>query len=307
MSSLQNTSQYSMRADLAKAPELIRRPTRLEPALLSKGRGWRGLELYRWHGLVEACDLTFEDLVILFHIGGSRDVHAWVGGKWRDERSSPGEIIVLPPRTRIFWQTASQIGEVDGSSLHLAPSRFASLLDGTLGQRVVERIPFRMSHRDPFLSHMMLALEDEVREPKEHGSLFVDTVADSVALYLFRNYAQACPTPIARGGLSPRLLRIAYEKIEAGIEAGTSLDELAASVDLSRWHFARAFREATGLSPHRYLMQRRVERAKTLLSRSDQPITDIALACGFSSQAHFSAVFHLATGASPRAFRRSVQ
>jgi AraC family transcriptional regulator len=110
---------------------------------------------------------------------------------------------------------------------------------------------------------------------------------------------------VVKGGLSRRVLRAACDRIEAGIEDGVSLDELALEANLSRSHFARAFRQTTGLSPHRYLTARRLARARELLRDENLPLADVALGCGFSSQAHFTETFRRAAGVTPAAFRRS--
>ena len=82
-----------------------------------------------------------------------------------------------------------------------------------------------------------------------------------------------------------------------------TLASIAESVALSPGHFAHAFRQATGVTPHRYVRERRVERAKKLLSASDLSITEIANCVGCSSPSHFSVLFHRITGVTPRQFR----
>jgi AraC family transcriptional regulator len=82
------------------------------------------------------------------------------------------------------------------------------------------------------------------------------------------------------------------------------LEELASQVGYSRGHFLKMFRTTTGTSPHQYLVQRRVERAKALLSAGQLPLTEIAVTCGFSNQSHFSAEFRRRVGTSPAHYRR---
>ena len=82
------------------------------------------------------------------------------------------------------------------------------------------------------------------------------------------------------------------------------LAELAATVHLSPYHFARAFKASTGLSPHRYQMTARVERAKEMLATTGQSVTEIAYACGFSSSQHMATVFGRIVGVTPTEYRR---
>jgi AraC family transcriptional regulator len=86
-----------------------------------------------------------------------------------------------------------------------------------------------------------------------------------------------------------------------------ALDELAALANLSAKHFARAFRQSTGIPPHRWLIERRIDRAKALLSSGDLSLAEIALACGFADQSHFTAAFRRGTGVTPGAYRREAR
>ncbi len=110
----------------------------------------------------------------------------------------------------------------------------------------------------------------------------------------------------ARGGLSGWQQKRVADFIEAHLAEEVRLVALAALVDLSPYHFARAFKQSFGEPPHRYHLGRRMERAKTLLAQADNSVTDIALALGFAETSSFSAAFRRTTGASPRGWRRGV-
>jgi AraC family transcriptional regulator len=84
------------------------------------------------------------------------------------------------------------------------------------------------------------------------------------------------------------------------------LTDLAGVACLSPFHFSRSFKLALGVGPQRYIMQRRLERAKTLMRRTNQPLARIALEAGFSDQSHLSSVFRRQTGASPGRFRAAM-
>jgi AraC family transcriptional regulator len=94
------------------------------------------------------------------------------------------------------------------------------------------------------------------------------------------------------------------EYIEANLEGDLSIERMAAIACLSRFHFARSFRQAVGQSPHRYVSAKRLERAKALLMHGDRPLVDIALSLSFSSQANFTRAFTQATGQAPGQFRQ---
>lgn len=109
----------------------------------------------------------------------------------------------------------------------------------------------------------------------------------------------------ATGGLAPRVLQRVRDYIEAHLTENIELKALAGITGLSRWYFARAFKQSVGVPPHHYLMQRRLERAQKLLAESDLSVAQIALQSGFSDQSHFSRRFRLFFGVTPRAFRWS--
>jgi AraC-like DNA-binding protein len=110
--------------------------------------------------------------------------------------------------------------------------------------------------------------------------------------------------PPSRGGLSPALTHRVREFIESHLEQKISLDDLASMAGLSPHHFARAFRQSVGMPPHGYLLQRRVARVEQMLHDTELPLSEIALALGFSDQSHLARHFRRLTGMSPRVARR---
>jgi AraC family transcriptional regulator len=119
--------------------------------------------------------------------------------------------------------------------------------------------------------------------------------------------APASPRPRGaqlRGGLSPAALRRVQVFVEYNLERPMTLRDLAARADLSLHHFARAFRVSTGLTPRGFVEERRLERAKQLLTSTDWPLVKIAMDCGFTSQSRFTTTFRRRTGFTPAQFRR---
>jgi AraC family transcriptional regulator len=106
-----------------------------------------------------------------------------------------------------------------------------------------------------------------------------------------------------RGGLGAARLRHVTAFIQAGLERELTLVDLAQSVGLSTAHFAVMFRKSTGETPHRFVLRRRMERAKEMLRTEKLRILDVAVACGFKTQQHFARVFRQMCGATPREYR----
>ena len=91
--------------------------------------------------------------------------------------------------------------------------------------------------------------------------------------------------------------------IHEHLREGIALDDLAATVALSRYHFARRFRQSVGTTPHEFVVQQRIEQAKTLLQRTDRSLTDIACGCGFADQSHMTREFKKRVGVTPGRYR----
>ncbi len=111
---------------------------------------------------------------------------------------------------------------------------------------------------------------------------------------------------VAKGGLPPRLLHRIEAYVEAYLDTPLRISELADIAGLSEFHFARMFKTAKGEPPHSFVQRQRMDRAKRLMSETDMELSEIALACGFATQSHFSACFRKRTGLTPSAYRSAI-
>jgi AraC family transcriptional regulator len=114
--------------------------------------------------------------------------------------------------------------------------------------------------------------------------------------------------PATSSALSPEPLRRVLAEIEVLLgKPSLSVGELARIAHLSPFHFSRAFKQATGMAPHRFIIERRVAQAKQRLAHGTDSLAEIAYVTGFSSQAHLSSLFRKITGVTPKQYRRSVR
>jgi AraC family transcriptional regulator len=113
--------------------------------------------------------------------------------------------------------------------------------------------------------------------------------------------------PGSRPGLPPDVLRRAKEFLHEEMNRNPGITELSTAVGMNVDHFSRMFKRSTGLAPHQYLGNIRLERAKRLLAEGETQIIDIAFEIGYANPSQFSAFFRKRTGVSPSEFRRSVQ
>jgi AraC family transcriptional regulator len=160
--------------------------------------------------------------------------------------------------------------------------------------------------RDPILYHLGACLSALLERPEENNSLLVDYIALSLQNHLYQTYSDTPAwNPKARGGLAPWQESRAKDTMDAGLDKEITIARLAYDCGLSASQFARAFRQSTGCPPHRWLLQRRIDRAQDLLLTSDKTLAEIASACGFSDQGHLTRAFGQTVGTSPGLWRRT--
>jgi AraC family transcriptional regulator len=161
---------------------------------------------------------------------------------------------------------------------------------------------------DKRIQALMAAVNAERISGFSSGRLFLESIEMALANVLVKSYAdEQVAVRLNREGLTPVHLRRVLEFIENGISSDLSLSSLAGETGYSRVHFSAMFQKATGMAPHRYVINRRIEHAKSLLKRNDLSLLEIAIKCGFSSQPHLSSIFRRHTGITPGAFRRNYQ
>lgn len=185
----------------------------------------------------------------------------------------------------------------------------ADSLGVNFGEAVHTSSRYEHSFQDPLVAEIAFAIASELRIQTAGGSLLVETLAASLAARLVHRHTGLSPdrdsVRLSNQGLDRRRLTRVKEYIAANLEGDLTIAALAKLAHLSRYHFARAFKAAVGQSPHQYVSVHRLERAKELLKRADQPLLDIAIALNFSSQANFTRAFHKGTGMTPGQYRRA--
>ncbi|MDJ0594402.1 MAG: AraC family transcriptional regulator [Pleurocapsa sp. MO_226.B13] len=161
--------------------------------------------------------------------------------------------------------------------------------------------------RNPQIEQLAMMLRAELYRGSEGiGQLYIESLANALTVNLLRDHAGTKPDIVTyEGGLSDRALVRVTEYINEHLSQGIKLEDLASHIGITQFHFSRLFKKSTGMSPHQYVMQQRIERAKQLLKTADISIADIALDCGFSSQSHLGKYFRQLTGITPKAYRQS--
>jgi AraC family transcriptional regulator len=278
----------------------------------SAGRGWTGLSaelrshsggIMAWQNLqphVEMCvDVHGSQATVTRRCHGIVDrTIAECGTIWLTPAELEGDVIdisePLPQMLHVFLPQDCFV-----------PAAIGLAVDRSL----IRSLRCDGGFHDPLLAGIAYAIATELQNQTAGGHLLIEALATSLAVRLVhRHLGNPASRPLrpAPTGLDQRRLSRVLDFIEANLEDQLTIDRLAQVACLSRFHFARAFKAATGQPPHRYVSDRRLQRAKALLSRSEQPSADIALALGFSCQANFIRAFRDATGRTPGQYRREI-
>jgi AraC family transcriptional regulator len=204
---------------------------------------------------------------------------AGFAGTWEDEEPASFMLIDLAPA--LIEQAAAGIG--------LSP--------GKLG------IEPQAQFRDPRMQHIALALKAELEADEPNGRLYLEGLGLALAASLVARYASTSDALRSSQTLSPSRMRRVVDYVESHIEEDLSLQRLADIAGLSLSHFKTLFRRSAGRPVHRYVVERRVERARTLLRQGQLPLAQVAAAAGFAHQSHMARHVRRVLGAAPSQFR----
>lgn len=224
-------------------------------------------------------------------------------GKWRRYAVGPGELCVLGaggPPSELCWQSEGTGRTFEVVEVYVDP---AGSCDESSGARVSLEPGWRVL-RDPLAAELLRGIAGELERPESDEPLFGDLATTLLGVQLERVLgAGSTPQVLRRGGLPPFVLKRVREHVAAHLAGGVRLSQLAAIAGLSPFHFSRAFKASTGMSPHAYVLHCRIAEAKRLLSGSTLAVADIARRAGFKSSGQLSARFRASTGTTPSAFR----
>ena len=216
-----------------------------------------------------------------------------------------GSLCLMPEAVTSEWLVA---GQVELFHLYIPRPVFDRVVVAALDRDPAQvSLPERTFFADASLEQMirLTFLDKNWNDPAD--SLALSYAGHMLLAHLIGHYSSVGEGGlIAKGGLPPHLLRRTEAYIEANLDTPLRISELAQIVGLSEFHFARMFKTATGEPPHSYVQRRRMEEAKRLMRETAMELAEIALACGFATQSHFSACFRKQTGLTPRAYRAVV-
>ena len=220
--------------------------------------------------------------------------------QWHHEQYTKGDIAIIAagelfPRVRVDR-------EVPLLDLFLSAD---ALVEG-VGEAISSKTQLR-SHlrlRDPLIQQMALALKAELEIAGEDSKLYADSMATALGTHLLTRYGVKKSTvKDYKGGLTPSQLKTIIEHIQAHLDGELNLNNLSNLIHISPHYFASLFKQSTGLSPYKYIIQNRLEKAKDMLRDRNLPIVFICQEVGFKNQSHFTRVFRQHFKITPKAYR----
>jgi AraC family transcriptional regulator len=214
-----------------------------------------------------------------------------------------GEVLIYPASSEhwIRWQQNAEF-----LLLFLDPALLTQTADELAARSTIELVGSKKETHDPLLQQIGLALKAEIDEGTAvFSSLYVESLSRALSAHLLRRYTVWKPTMRdCIGNQTPPAVRHVIAYIHDNLDQQLTLSELSFLANMSTYHFARTFKQVTGVAPHRYVLNARVERAKSLLLRGNVSIAEVAQKVGFFDQSHFTNYFKRLVGVTPQALLR---
>lgn len=260
----------------------------------SGGRSWRGIHAeIRHHNRIDAEPFVQPVTEVVIVVRGAANVDRRGDSRTQLFDAHPGSFCICPEGVPVEYLRMRS----DGIQLiHLyLPA----------GDRSFASWEYAGGLIDPLVSQIGMAIAEELQSESAGGDLLLDALRTALIARIAHRYQRLkCEEPTSRAhGLDPKRLARVMEFLSNNLESSLSLSDIANAACLSRSHFVRAFKVATGTTPYQYLSELRLEHARRLLDSGGDTIDNIAYRLQFSNSANFSRAFRRQVGVSPSAFR----
>lgn len=286
----------------------------LNPPLLTSFRsGWNGINLAHYRQpSIELPEASNPQHLIVIPLGDqAAAVEVGVEGRkqtvsYQKKDYAHGCVIVCPADLPYTLRSHTTVQGMECIHCYLEPTMLVQSVYESVDPNHVELL-LTLKKADLLIQQIGLALKTSLEEDGVGDRFYADAMATALSAHLLRYYStRQHQFRDYENGLSQQKLNQAIDYIQAHLGEDLSLSDLANELEMSQYYFCRLFKRSTGISPHQYLIQQRVERAKHLLKQKKRTIVSIAVECGFSNQSHFAKYFRQCTGMNPNQFRKTV-
>jgi AraC family transcriptional regulator len=253
------------------------------------------------HGALHDVVEPMTDHVVMTYIDTMQRLERRNGKLLATGTARNGVVTIIPAGSSARWDINGSVNVVQLFLPHGTLARVAAEADKDGSIDLTERT----AHPDPVTSRLLVSAADVLDGNEALDALFRQQLTDLLAMRLLAAHTGKPPAyQPSLGGLAPTALRRAIERLRSDADVDVSLAALASDAGLSRFHFCRAFKESTGLSPHNWLRQYRLEQAIIMLRDPHNSVAIVAASLGYGSQTAFAAAFRRLTGETPSDWRR---
>jgi AraC family transcriptional regulator len=265
--------------------------------------GWDGVSVrgYRY-GPSDVVVPPLRDYAVVAYRRGGTPMRRRVEATWTVEDLHPGDVSLLTRAVESHWVWPRDIEVVH---VYLTQDELARTCRQMYERDVDDvRLHDTVKAADPAIYRTVMQIAHEAAQGAAGSKLMVDALSCQLAVHILRKHAHVLFREAGGSeGLTFEQDRAVRGYVHDHLAETVSLDHLAAVAGLSRFHFVRKFRATFGTTPHAFVLQQRVERARTMLERTRTPLPDIAASCGFADQPHLTREFKKRIGVTPGRYR----
>ena len=260
----------------------------------------RGM-IHEGHPACEYNECSYQQHGIVVHLKPEYNSLRRLGDVVEVENAKVGDIAIIPATVNHWQRIETEVTEA--VLLTIEPQIVANLARETVDPDRVELLP-TFAKPDLLIQSIALNLKANL-DSHSYDRLYAESLFNTLSLHLLRNYStRSLDLKEYSQGIAPFKLKQVLDLIGDRLSEEISIEQMADYLDLSPFHFCRQFKKSVGITPHQYVMQQRVEMAKTMLKRQTIPLSDVAFDCGFSNQSHLGRVFKRYTGTTPKRYRQ---
>ncbi|VTM71094.1 Regulatory protein soxS [Raoultella planticola] len=260
-----------------------------------------GIQLAAWYNNRDTVTVRSDHHTLSLYVADGYESYQKTPAGWKNG-GGPDRFCLMPKGAESTWDIR---GDLSFVHLYCTDDHLRRV-----GEQIWDRSPASFSlqeqtfSRDDKITAVYRQFLLDYDWQQQANQLTLSSASTLLLTHLIQHYSNVqWRLPTVSGGLAPHVLRNLLAWVEENLDQPLTLADLAQEAALSEYHFARMFRQSMNMAPHQYVMQRRMVKAQELICRSARPLTDIAMACGFSSASHFSNRVKSATGLTPSQLR----